>query len=74
LSGDEAAFTTLYRRHRAAVYRFAWPLIGSAGERIYRLANIKREEPNEELFKVPADFALKAAPTRDTDGKRAGAW
>ena len=30
LAGDEAAFTTLYRRHRAAVYRFVWLLTGSA--------------------------------------------
>ena len=40
-----------------------------SGERIYRLENIKREEPSTELFKVPADFALKTAPTRETDGK-----
>ena len=40
-----------------------------AGERIYRLENIKREEPSAELFKVPADFTLKAGPTRDTDSK-----
>ena len=40
-----------------------------SGERIYRLENIKRDEPNAELFKVPADFALKTAPKRDTDGK-----
>ena len=41
-----------------------------SGERIYRLENIKREEPSAELFKVPADYALKAAPTpRDTDRK-----
>ena len=40
-----------------------------SGERIYRLENIKREEPSAELFKVPADFALKTAPTRDTDSK-----
>ena len=32
LSGDEAAFTALYRRHRAAVYRFAWLLTGSAAQ------------------------------------------
>jgi RNA polymerase sigma-70 factor (ECF subfamily) len=30
LSGDDAAFTALYRRHRAAVYRYAWLLTGSA--------------------------------------------
>ncbi len=30
LAGDEAAFTALYRRHRAAVYRFVWLLTGSA--------------------------------------------
>jgi RNA polymerase sigma-70 factor (ECF subfamily) len=30
LSGDEAAFTALYRRHQAAVYRYAWLLTGSA--------------------------------------------
>ncbi len=30
LSGDEAAFTALYRRHQSAVYRFAWLLTGSA--------------------------------------------
>ncbi len=40
-----------------------------SGERTYRLENLKREEPNAELFKVPADFALKTAPTRETDGK-----
>ena len=40
-----------------------------SGERIYRLENIKRDEPNAELFKVPADFALKAAPARAADGK-----
>ena len=28
-AGDEAAFTALYRRHRSAVYRFAWLLTGS---------------------------------------------
>ena len=28
-SGDDVAFTALYRRHRAAVYRFAWLLTGS---------------------------------------------
>ena len=27
--GDEAAFTSLYRRHSAAVFRFAWLLTGS---------------------------------------------
>ena len=32
------------------------------GERIYRLENIKREEPSAELFKVPAEYALKAVP------------
>lgn len=34
-----------------------------SGERIYRLENIRREEPSAELFKVPADYTLKAAPT-----------
>lgn len=28
-NGDEAAFTRLYRHHRAAVYRYAWLLTGS---------------------------------------------
>lgn len=28
-AGDEAAFTALFRRHRAAVYRFAWLISGS---------------------------------------------
>ena len=32
LAGDEAAFTTLYRRHRATVYRFVWLLTGSAAQ------------------------------------------
>ena len=32
LSGDEAAFTAIYRRHQAAVYRFAWLLTGSAAQ------------------------------------------
>ncbi len=31
-SGDEAAFTALYRRHQAAVYRFAWLLTGSEAQ------------------------------------------
>lgn len=31
-SGDERAFTALYRRHRAAVYRFAWLLTGSEAQ------------------------------------------
>lgn len=29
VAGDEAAFTAIYRRHRAAVYRFAWLVSGS---------------------------------------------
>ena len=32
------------------------------GERIYRLENLRREEPSAELFKVPAEYALKSAP------------
>jgi hypothetical protein len=40
-----------------------------SGERTYRLENIKREEPSAELFKVPADYALRAAPARDADRK-----
>ena len=32
LAGDEAAFTTLYRRHRATVYRFVWLLTGSTAK------------------------------------------
>jgi RNA polymerase sigma-70 factor (ECF subfamily) len=32
LAGDEVAFTALYRRHRAAVYRFVWLLTGSASQ------------------------------------------
>ena len=32
LAGDEAAFTALYRRHRATVYRFVWLLTGSAAQ------------------------------------------
>lgn len=28
-AGDEVAFTALYRRHRAAVYRYAWLVCGS---------------------------------------------
>ncbi|HVE89577.1 MAG TPA: sigma-70 family RNA polymerase sigma factor [Burkholderiaceae bacterium] len=32
LSGDEAAFTAIYRRHHAVVYRFAWLLTGSAAQ------------------------------------------
>lgn len=31
-SGDERAFTALYRLHQAAVYRFAWLLTGSAAQ------------------------------------------
>ncbi len=30
VAGDENAFTAIYRRHRAAVYRFAWLVTGSA--------------------------------------------
>ena len=33
-----------------------------SGERIYRLENIKRDEPSAELFRVPADFTLKTRP------------
>lgn len=41
-----------------------------SGERIYRLENIRREEPSAELFKVPADYELKAAATpRDAERK-----
>ena len=32
LAGNEAAFTALYRRHRATVYRFVWLLTGSAAQ------------------------------------------
>ncbi len=32
LSGEEAAFTAIYRRHQAVVYRFAWLLTGSAAQ------------------------------------------
>ena len=35
-----------------------------SGERIYRLESIKREEPSTELFKVPADFAVKTPTER----------
>ena len=31
-SGDERAFTALYRLHQATVYRFAWLLTGSAAQ------------------------------------------
>ncbi len=31
-----------------------------SGERIYRLESIRRDEPSAELFKVPADYELKA--------------
>lgn len=44
-----------------------------SGERIYRLESIKRDEPNAELFKVPADFALKSVPTRESDRKKVAA-
>ena len=40
-----------------------------SGERIYRLEGIKRDEPSSELFTVPADYALKPAPTRERDRK-----
>jgi hypothetical protein len=40
-----------------------------SGERIYRLESIKRDEPNAELFKVPADYVLKAVPPREPDRK-----
>lgn len=40
-----------------------------SGERIYRLENIKRDEPSAELFKVPSDYTLKATPARDSDRK-----
>lgn len=31
-SGDEAAFTAIYRRHRAAVFRLAWLITGSESQ------------------------------------------
>jgi len=34
------------------------------GERTWRLANIKRDEPAASLFTMPTDFTLKDAPTR----------
>jgi RNA polymerase sigma-70 factor, ECF subfamily len=34
LSGDEAAFSALYRRHQAAVYRYAWLLTGSTAHAV----------------------------------------
>ncbi|HVG03679.1 MAG TPA: hypothetical protein VM937_01945 [Burkholderiaceae bacterium] len=40
-----------------------------SGERLYRLENIKRDEPSAELFKVPGDYTLKAPPSRDSDRK-----
>lgn len=33
-----------------------------SGERMYRLESISRDEPNAELFKVPADYSLKSPP------------
>jgi hypothetical protein len=30
-----------------------------SGERVYRLANLKREEPAASLFAVPADYTVK---------------
>lgn len=42
-----------------------------SGERIYRLENITRAEPNADLFKVPADYTLKSAPApRERDRER----
>jgi hypothetical protein len=35
-----------------------------SGERTYRLENIRRGEPSADLFQVPADYELKAAPDR----------
>lgn len=29
------------------------------GETVYRLANIRRDEPSAELFKVPEDYKVK---------------
>jgi|OpeIllAssembly_1097287.scaffolds.fasta_scaffold144041_2 RNA polymerase sigma-70 factor (ECF subfamily) len=43
--GDERAFTSLYRRHSAAVYRFAWLLTGSES-----LANDVTQETFIELL------------------------
>ena len=41
-----------------------------SGERIYRLENIIREEPNAELFKVPADYALKTRESKPEAARR----
>ena len=30
------------------------------GETVYRLANIRRDEPSAELFKVPDDYKVKS--------------
>lgn len=34
------------------------------GERIYRLEGLKREEPPADLFKLPPDYELRAAPQK----------
>ncbi|WP_187364135.1 hypothetical protein [Massilia genomosp. 1] len=36
-----------------------------SGERIYRLSNIKREEPPASLFVVPTDYTVRDMPVRD---------
>jgi RNA polymerase sigma-70 factor (ECF subfamily) len=50
-AGDEQAFTALYRRHSAAVFRFAWLLTGSES-----LANDVTQDTFIELLDGPDRF------------------
>lgn len=50
-NGDERAFTSLYRRHSGAVYRFAWLLTGSES-----LANDVTQDTFIELLEAAGGF------------------
>jgi RNA polymerase sigma-70 factor (ECF subfamily) len=56
-AGDEHAFTQLYRRRQAAVYRFAWQMSGSAAV---------AEDVTQEVFLALFDASARFDPTRGT--------
>ena len=56
-AGDEHAFTQLYRRRQAAVFRFAWQMSGSAA-----LA----EDVTQEVFLALFNTGARFDPTRGT--------
>lgn len=56
-AGDEHAFTQLYRRRQAALYRFAWQMSGSA---------TVAEDVTQEVFLALFDAGARFDPTRGT--------